>query len=367
MTVLIAAGEPDRSPAACAAVLVLLVLSLLLSSPADAAAERQARLVAAGDVGCAAGQVALADACRAQYTGALVASLDPDAVAVLGDITNGRGSLASIQAAYHPFWGQFLPITRPAIGNHEYLATPERSSAPGYFAYFGAAAGAPDKGYYTYELGGWRIIVLNSGTVDLLRVSRNKMDDCFPVSCGPRSRQVRWLRGVLRRDPPERCVMAYWHIPRYSSGVPGSAAELRHAYKALYDHGAELVLSGHAHNYERFAEMDAGARRRKVGVRQFVVGTGGARQFALPKRRRRGSQFFDRSKSFGVLNLNLSARGYSYRFLREDGATVDKGAGRCHGKPPAAKERKRKKPRQSPKRSSSQATPNSVSGAASNR
>ncbi len=362
MTVLIAAGVPDRRPAACVLAVALLAC-VLLAWPGSADAQRQARLVAAGDVGCAGGQQALPDACRAQYTGALVASLAPDVVAPLGDITNGRGSLQSIQSAYAPFWGQFLPITRPAVGNHEYLATPNRRGAPGYFEYFGAAAGDPDKGYYTYELGGWRVIVLNSGTLDLLRVSRSRMDDCFPVSCAARSRQIRWLRGVLRRDSPERCVLAYWHISRYSSGVPGSARELRHAYKALYDHGAELVLSGHAHDYERFSEMDDTGRRRRTGVRQFVVGTGGARQFALPKRRIRGSQFFDRSKSFGVLSLNLGARGYSYRFLREDGTTVDKGAGRCHGRPRSAKRPRR----QSPKRSTSQATAKSTIAPASNR
>lgn len=306
------------------------------------AAERSAKLVAAGDVGCRPGQAPTPTSCRAPYTAGIVQALDPDVVALLGDAQDGRGTLRAFYDAYDPWWGRFRPITRPALGNHEYLASSDRMSADVYFAYFGASAGAPGKGYYSYELAGWRVIVLNSGTVDRLRVSSRVPDDCFPVSCAAKSGQLRWLRGVLRRDPPRRCVLAYWHIPRYSSGLPGGAWELRHAYRALYEHGAELVLSAHAHDYERFAPMDASNRVRRVGVQQLVVGTGGAEHFKPPAKLKTGSRFFDRSQAFGVLDLNLRPGRYSFRFLREDGKTLDRGRGRCHGKPPQAKPKRDK-------------------------
>ena len=152
---------------------------------------------------------------------------------------------------------------------------PKRRRARGHFAYFGKRAG-PRRGYYTYRLAGWRIVVLNSGALEVTRQSRRLRNDCFPVSCARRSRQVRWLRRLMRRLTPNRCVIAYWHHPRYSSANPGPSPELRHVYQALYRGGAELALVGHSHSYERFAPMDGRGRRRRRGVREFVVGTGGA-------------------------------------------------------------------------------------------
>ena len=253
-------------------------------------------------------------------------------VATLGDAHNGIPTLANYFGSYDPTWGAFRSITRPALGNHEYLASPDRRSAPGHFGYFGRRAG-PRRGYYTYRLAGWRVVVLNSGALEVRRRSRRLRNDCFPVSCARRSRQVRWLRRLMRRLTPNRCVVAYWHHPRYSSSNPGPSPELRHVYQALYQGGAELALVAHSHSYERFAPMDGRGRLRRRGVRQFVVGTGGAERVAVPRRRDRGSRFFDRSRAFGVLELKLRRRGYRFRFVREDGATLDRGSGRCHRRP----------------------------------
>jgi hypothetical protein len=296
--------------------------------------------VAAGDIACHERYPARSDRCRYAYTARLVDRLDPDVVATLGDAHDGIPTLANLRGSYHPTWGAFRSITRPALGNHEYLASPNRRRAPGHFRYFGKRAG-PRRGYYTYKLAGWRVVVLNSGALEFTRNSRRLRNDCYPVSCARRSRQVRWLRRLMRRLTPRRCVIAYWHHPRYSSASPGASPELRHVYQALYRGGAELALVGHSHSYERFAPMNGRGRKRRRGVRQFVVGTGGADRATPPRRRDPGSQFFDRSLAFGVLQLRLRRGGYRYRFVREDGRTLDRGGGRCHRRP-AAKRRKRK-------------------------
>lgn len=288
--------------------------------------------MAAGDIACHARVPPRAHRCRQAYTARLARRLDPDVVATLGDAQYGHGTLANYLGSYDPTWGVFRRITRPALGNHEYLPSANRRRAPGHFAYFGARAG-PRRGYYTYRLAGWRVVVLNSGALDFARNSSRLRNDCFPVSCARRSRQVRWLRRLMRRLTPKRCVLAYWHHARYSSSKPGPSRELRHVYQTLYKGGAEVALSGHSHSYERFAPMDGRGRPRHRGVRQFVVGTGGAEHADVPRRRDRGSRFLDRSKAFGVLQLKLRPGRYRFRFVREGGATLDRGSGRCHRRP----------------------------------
>jgi acid phosphatase type 7 len=318
-----------RALALCAA-----LAAIMTALPCAAAAQRSrsATLVAAGDIACHAREQPTPHTCRHAYTAELVKGLDPDVVATLGDAHQGHGTLANFLGSYHPSWGAFRPITRPALGNHEYLPSPRRRNARGHFDYFGRRAG-PHHGFYTYRLAGWRVVVLNSGALDYARDSRRLRDDCYPVSCGRHSRQVRWLRRLMRRLTPNRCVVAYWHHARYSSTNPGPARELRHVYDALYEGGAELALVGHSHSYERFGPMDGAGRVRHPGVRQFVVGTGGAERAKRPRGRDPGSRFFDHSLAFGVLELTLRQGSYRYRFVREDGATLDRGRGRCHPRP----------------------------------
>jgi acid phosphatase type 7 len=322
---------------------MLCVLAAACPLTAAGAPERSAKLVAAGDIACHPSVPPGPSRCRQADTAEVVRDLDPDVVATLGDAQSEDGKIATYLDSYDLTWGAFRSITRPALGNHEYTASDDRRSAPGHFAYFGKRAG-PRRGYYTYRLAGWRIVVLNSGILDYTERSPSIRDDCFPVSCARHSRQVRWLRRLMKSLTPNRCVLAYWHHARFSSGMPGPSGELRHVYRALYEGGAELALSGHSHSYERFAPMDGAGRLRRHGVRQFVVGTGGAGRVPVPYRFRRGSQFFDRSRSLGVLELMLSPGRYGFRFVDEDGTTLDRGHGRCHPRPARRERRKRRTP-----------------------
>jgi acid phosphatase type 7 len=321
---------------------VLVAVAVALPSGAAADTPRVATLVAAGDIACDAKIPPSPSRCRHAYTAEIVKALAPDVVATVGDAQSEDGKLSTYLGSYHPTWGAFRSITRPALGNHEYMASPDRRSAPGHFGYFGKRAG-PRRGYYTYRLAGWRIVVLNSGMLDFAKRSRGIRDDCFPVSCAWRSRQVRWLRRLMNGLTPNRCVLAYWHHARFSSASPGPSEELRHVYRALYEGGAELALSAHSHSYERFGPMDGAGRLRRRGVRQFVVGTGGTGRVPVPDRLHRGSRHFDRSRALGVLELTLRPGRYAFRFVREDGTTLDRGRGGCHRRPERSEERRERR------------------------
>jgi hypothetical protein len=282
-------------------------------------------LVAAGDIACRPALQETATQCRHARTADLVASLAPDAVAVLGDNQYEHGELANFQAVFDPTWGRFKSIMHPAVGNHEYEGDPERDEAPGYYTYFGAAAGDPDEGYYRWTLGNWYVFVLNSGAINYTRDTglRPELDDdCWPVSCEVGSDQEQWLRSELATVPAQSCVLAYWHHPRFSSGFGGQHqphSETEPLFDALRDHDAELVLAGHSHNYERFLPLD--------GITQFVVGTGG-RNLHVPGPQVAGSEVL-RGDVFGVLELTLAPAGWSSRFVAEGGETLDTAAGAC--------------------------------------
>jgi hypothetical protein len=281
-------------------------------------------LVAAGDIACPPDLSETPERCRHGHTAALVESLAPDAVAVLGDTQYEHGELENFQRSYDPTWGRFKTITHPAVGNHEYEGDPERDDASGYFDYFGAAAGERDKGYYRWGLGDWTVFVLNSGAINFTRdtgLRPELPDDCWPVSCDAGSEQEQWLRAELATLPAASCVLAYWHHPRFSSGFGGAYQphpETEPLFDALRDHGAELVLAGHSHNYERFPPLD--------GVTQFVVGTGGR---SLHMNTGPPLTTTLRTDVFGVLELTLAPTGWSSRFVAESGETLDTAAGGC--------------------------------------
>jgi 3',5'-cyclic AMP phosphodiesterase CpdA len=212
-------------------------------------------------------------------------------------------------------------ITRPVLGNHDYRASsPGTDCDPtqrptGYFRYFGAAAGTPNAGYYSFELGGWHFVALNS--------------NCAVVGgCGPGSAQETWLRADLAAHPA-RCTLAFMHHPRFSSSYEqGKNTQLDAIWRALYASRVELVLAGHDHVYERFAPQDPTGRADPNGIRQFVVGTGGFSHhpFFTPQA---NSEVRDNT-SFGVLRLTLRASGYDWRFVPAAGsAFTDTGSGSC--------------------------------------
>lgn len=262
-------------------------------------------LLAAGDI---ADCVSTGD----EATAALLAA-NPGTVAPLGDLVYPSGTPAQFTDCYGPSWGVFKARTRPAVGNHEYLTT----GAAGYFGYFGALAGDPTKGYYSYNLGRWHIVVLNS--------------NCAKVGgCGAGSPQLSWLRVDLAANPAD-CTLAYWHHPLFTSGSPHTGAtNMRPLYQALYDANAEVVLSGHNHNYERFAPQDpAGNADPDRGIREFVVGTGGESHYAsgtpVPNSQVRNHD------TFGVLKLTLHDVSYTWQFLPVAGKTfTDSGSTSCH-------------------------------------
>jgi 3',5'-cyclic AMP phosphodiesterase CpdA len=235
---------------------------------------------------------------------------DPQAVVLtLGDHTYPKGLASEFTNCYGPTWGRFKDRTWPAPGNHEYYGSPD--AAP-YFAYFGARAG---NGHYSFELAGWHIISLDSG----LAPARH-------------AEQLAWLREDLARHPA-RCTLAYWHVPLYSSGGHGSIPKMRDAWELLYRAGAEIVLSGHDHDYERFAPQDANGRLdARRGIREFVVGTGGA--FPTPFLWTAANSEYRDANHFGVLRLRLLDGGYEWEFLPagplEPGARPDHGRGQCH-------------------------------------
>jgi len=237
-----------------------------------------------------------------EATAALIRDID-GTVFTLGDNVYKEGTAGQFTRCYDASWGLFKARTRPAPGNHDYLT----EGAAGYFGYFGALAGPCCRGYYTYRLGSWRIYSLNS-----------EMD---------RGPQLDWLKRHLAAHPA-RCVLAYWHWPLYSTGFIGSSTRMYGAYKALYRAGAELVLTGHDHNYQRFAPMDADGNLKAGGVREFVVGTGGAPNLSdFPNT---APNLEQRYTGWGVLKLTLSDGAYAWEFISVADGVVDSGSGTCH-------------------------------------
>jgi hypothetical protein len=264
-------------------------------------------LLAAGDIaGCGhAGDTA---------TAALVAST-VGTVATLGDNVYNHGTAAQFASCYGPTWGRFKSRTRPAIGNHEYRT----GGAGGYFDYFGSQAGPPGKGWYSYNLGTWHVIALNS--------------NCATVGCWKGSEQERWLRADLAAHP-QQCTLAYWHHPRFSSDARhGNSAAVGPFWEALYEYGADVVLAGHAHVYERFApQAPWGVADPAFGIRQFVVGTGGNGHYGF--RGVKPQSQVRNATTFGVLALTLRSGGYDWRFLPQAGKSFsDAGTAACHGRP----------------------------------
>ncbi|MET0961448.1 MAG: metallophosphoesterase [Noviherbaspirillum sp.] len=232
-------------------------------------------------------------------------------VLTLGDHTYPVGLAAEFNDCYHPTWGRFRERTFPAPGNHEYYST----GAAGYYAYFGARAAPEQGGYYSVQLGKWHVVSLNS----TLRGA------AFEA-------QLAWLRKDLARHPA-LCALAFWHYPRYSSGGHADNPYLAPVWQALADAGVELALAAHDHDYERFAPQDAhGVRDEARGVRQFVVGTGGA--WLTPVRFSAANSEARSNASHGVLRLDLYDNGYTWEFLAagRDAAEPgfsDRGAAPC--------------------------------------
>ena len=266
-------------------------------------------LVGAGDIGSCANQ---GDEATAAMVEEIVAGAREAVVFTAGDHAYPNGSAQIFARCYDASWGAFKDITRPTPGFRDYR-TP---GAAGYFDYFGENAGEPGRGYYSYDLGGWHIIVLNS--------------NCSEVGgCGEGSPQMEWLRQDLATRSTA-CTLAYWQQPVFSSAATPRDQAMLPAFQALYEAGVEVVINGYDHFYERFAPQDpTGDRDADDGIRQFIVGTGGRSLDPFGPPAPNSEVRFN--QAYGVLALTLFPGGYEWEYVSEPGSGfTDLGAGVCH-------------------------------------
>jgi len=284
---------------------------------ATAEPPRLPTIAATGDIVCAPGSK---DPCRHLETLAVVERLAPDLVLPLGDNQYETGSGDEYAAAYNLSWGRLRAISRPVPGNHEYQ---DDFTARGYFDFFngpGAVtglAGERGKGYYSYNVGDWHLVALNSNCAHL------------NGGCRVNSLQERWLRDDLQANR-RPCTLAYAHHPRFSSGINGNADYLGPLWQALYEYGVDVYLAGHDHHYERFApQRPDGVSDPEHGVREFVVGTGG--RSITPFRTVLANSEVQDTSSFGVLSMRLGPDSYEWKFLSSVGMPLaDSGRATCH-------------------------------------
>ncbi len=269
-----------------------------------------ATLIAAGDIAhCSSYK--LHDDMTAVLASDIIA-VDPGAVvAVVGDNAYPDGTATDYANCYAPTWGvpEIKSRTKPVVGNREYVVP----GAAAYFDYFGAAAGDPSKGYYSYDLGAWHIIVLNDN-----------------INYRTGSPQNLWLRADLAANPTQ-CTMAMWHTPRFYNTGGGTRPSQMDLWTPLYDAGVEIILGAHTHYYERYAKnTPAGIADPVRGIRQFLVGMGG-KSIGLPVTKWWNSEMQDPSKTYGVVKFTLEPDAYSWEFVPIPGGTFrDTGRELCH-------------------------------------
>jgi hypothetical protein len=302
-----------------------------------------AMVMAAGDIACDPqssayhGGAGTTSTCQQKATSDLIVSSNPDAVLLLGDNQYECGALAGFRASYDPSWGRFKGVTHPSVGNHEYVTSAtdakchsSATGAPGYYQYFGQAASPLDsnctascRGYYSVDVGTWHLISLNV--------------QCSKVGgCGLNSPEEVWLKNDLATHQ-NLCTLAYWHQPVFSSGGRASANAVQF-WNDLYTAHADLVLTGHDHIYERFkpqgiaSGVNSAQVDNKYGIREFIVGTGGADHTSIASRAPNSD--VQNTTTFGVLKLNLLATGYHWQFLADaqsgNGTFTDSGDGTCY-------------------------------------
>jgi acid phosphatase type 7 len=275
-------------------ILVLIATTLqIFYSPTRKASAASVVLVGAGDIA----------SCNLTYDEATAKLLDTisGTVFTTGDNAYTHGTYTEYMNCYHPTWGRHKSRTKPVPGNHEY----NTAGAAGYFKYFSNI-----RAYYAYNLGDWRVYALNSN-----------------IDVSATGAQVKWLKADLAANP-KKCVLAYWHHPRWSSGPYGNNSSMQTLWKTLYDAGAELVLNGHQHSYERFKQMNASGSAVSSGLREIIVGTGGAGLYSFTTIR--SASEVRNSTTHGVLKLTLNSNSYSWQFIPVAGKTFrDSGTTNC--------------------------------------
>ncbi len=265
-------------------------------------------VAAAGDIACAPDDglfnrgLGMSGACQQGATAKLLDQIKPDAVLALGDLQYDNGTPEAFAGSYDTTWGKWKATTHPAPGNHEFNS----ANAYGYFGYWGTSAGQKVKGWYSFELGAWHVVALDS--------------NCGNVGCGLGSEQGRWLAADLAAHPAQ-CTLAFWHHPRYSSGLHGDDTAVEPFWQLLSAAHADLVLVGHDHDYERFAVQR--------GIRQITAGTGGRSLYFFRSTIDANSEARS-AATFGVLRLTLHPTSYDWKFVPIAGQTfTDSGTQNC--------------------------------------
>ncbi len=286
-------------------------LDVLRQPAPDYAAVIRARAAGEQAVLVGAGDIAICAEPGAEITAAMLDSL-PGTVFTAGDNSNEFGSRQNYLDCFDPTWGRHKDRIYPAAGNHDYYSEIGKP----YFEYFGARAGLPSEGYYAFDLGAWRVIVLNS--------------QCeFAGGCAAGAPQLEWLRSEVEENP-RRCTLAIWHYPLFTSSARGGYAVVRPFWRILYEAGTDVILNGHDHHYERFAPQDPfGNRDEERGVRQFIIGTGGGglRPVAGVADNSEAQILF----TYGLLKLTLHSGSYDWEFIPQPGRPgSDSGSAACH-------------------------------------
>lgn len=314
-----ARGASALAVAAVAVAAGVIIVSERARDPAETPVPAVQVVMAAGGIACSPGDPSFRDgtgtatACRARATADLATATSLTALLALGDVQYGAGSLAEYEASFDHTWGRLRSVLYPVPGREEWEA--DGGELDTYFAYFGLAAGQPGRAYYSFDLGSWHLIALNTN-----------------LDVGPGSPQERWLLADLAASR-SRCTLAFLHRPRFSSGELGSSRSLTAFWQALYDFRADVVLAGGDHHYERFKPQSPdGSADAGHGIRQFVVGTGGAWHGGI-RRRAPNSEVLN-NDTFGLLRLDLREASYDWRFVPEAGKRfTDAGRGICNAKP----------------------------------
>ena len=248
------------------------------------------------------------------YTSDLLVAGGYSGVLTLGDNMQSDPSPTGFATVYGPTWGRVRSITHPEAGNHDY----GYSGASGYYGYFGSAAGDPSQGYYSFDVGSWHVLAINSNCTEITG------------GCAAGGAQEQWVRADLAANAGKQCTLAFFHHPRYSSGYDGDNTTMSPIFEDLYNAEADVVLSGHSHDYERFAPQDDASNLDTArGITQFVVGTGGAffTGFSTIKPNSQVRQ----NTTFGVLQLTLHSTSFDWHFQPEAGKTwTDTGTRACH-------------------------------------
>jgi len=249
--------------------------------------------------------------CLTADTAGLASSLDPDALLTLGDLQYPSGELADFETEYDQVWGPLRPVTRPVPGNHEYYT----DGAAGYFDYFDAAAHEDSDGYYSFDVGSWHLVALNTN------------DECERVACDDGSAQQQWFAADLVSSDAA-CTLAYWHHPRWSTGEHLDTEEVDALWRTAAAGGVDLVLNGHDHDYERYAAQDGLGEPDPAGITEMVVGTGGGelREFVAAESPLTQVRISGR---IGVLRLLLAESYYRWEFVAVGGDVLDAGRADC--------------------------------------